>query len=362
MSSATRDLPTIGLFDIMQIDPTDPADHGDVYRRRLDHLATADALGLEIAFTAERHFMPHYRCPAASAWVGAASQRTSRIRLGVLAYTLPLHPPVQLAEEIAVLDHLSGGRLEVGVGLGHRVQELEALGIDPSERIEIFQERLAVMEALWTGNAVSLETRHTSLRDVAITPTPAQQPHPPVWYAGVDAGAAGWAGVHGLSVAVGFAPLRDLLPAAAAFRQGAAEVATAYPGAVRPPGAGRVALMRHVYVAETDERARDEMIDDIHRLQSLGAESPGDRPDRRDAAAAEQARLVREEIFIAGSPETVALQLSLAQTALGMNVFLGNVYAAGVDDARIERAIRLLATDVKAALAALPAPSAPISA
>ena len=125
----------LGLFDIMQVDPTDPADTAEVYRRRLDHLALADELGFAVAFTAERHFMAEYRCPAPCAWLGAASQRTRRIRLGVLAYTLPLHPPVALAEEVAVLDQLTGGRLEIGLGLGHRPEELVAVGVDPARRV-----------------------------------------------------------------------------------------------------------------------------------------------------------------------------------------------------------------------------------
>src|SRR5688572_6989500 len=147
----------LGLFDILQVDPTDVAGHGEVYARRLDDLAFADELGFAVAFSAERHFMPGYRCPAPGPWLGAATQRTQRLRLGVLAYTLPIHPPAALAEEIAVLDHLSGGRLEVGVGLGHRAEELVALGVDPAQRIAVFQERLAILRALWSGGRASLQ-------------------------------------------------------------------------------------------------------------------------------------------------------------------------------------------------------------
>src|SRR5215213_3790382 len=134
----------LGLFDIMQVDPLDPAEHGDVYRRRLADLAYADELGIEFAFVAERHYLQHHRVPAPTAWIGAASQRTRQMRLGVLAYTLPIHSAVQLAEEVAVLDQLTGGRFETGVGLGHRVDELSANGVDPADRIAIYQERLAV--------------------------------------------------------------------------------------------------------------------------------------------------------------------------------------------------------------------------
>src|SRR4051812_38281491 len=118
----------LGLFNIHQVDPTDNAPPHTVFERWLELLSLADAAGLRFAFTAERHFMSNYWTPAPIAWIAAASQRTSTIRLGVLAYTLPLHLPVALAEEIAVLDHLTNGRLEIGFGLGHRREELVAIG------------------------------------------------------------------------------------------------------------------------------------------------------------------------------------------------------------------------------------------
>src|SRR5680860_700239 len=96
----------LGLFDILQIDPMDSRDHGQVYERRLADLELADSLGFRYYFTAERHFMPQFRCPAATAWIGAASQRTKSMRLGVMAYTLPIQAPVALAEEVAILDWL----------------------------------------------------------------------------------------------------------------------------------------------------------------------------------------------------------------------------------------------------------------
>src|SRR4051794_16927730 len=103
----------LGLFDVMQADPLRNLSLHEVYRSRLDDLELADELGFSVAFCAERHFTSVCQCPAPGAWLGAASQRTSRMRLGVLGYTLPIHQPVQLAEEIALLDQLTGGRLDV---------------------------------------------------------------------------------------------------------------------------------------------------------------------------------------------------------------------------------------------------------
>lgn len=353
----------LGLFDILQVDPTDPADHATVYARRLDDLAYADELGFAVAFTAERHFMPGYRCPAPGAWLGAASQRTRRLRLGVLAYTLPLHAPAALAEEIAVLDHLSGGRLEVGVGLGHRPEELVALGVDPTQRISVFQERLAVLRALWSGGQVTLETAHTRVREIAIHPLPLQEPHPPLWYAGTDPGAAAWAAGQGLNLAVGFAPTERLRPTATAYvaairqrRSAQSGVDAVDTGAAPNTDGGRIALMRHVYLAESDERALDEVTDDLLRLHELrldhhghapvGDRREGSRADRRAAARASAEALVRDEVMILGGPAMVADALRRAGAALYLDLFLANVYAMGIDQERVRRTLRLLATEV----------------
>lgn len=326
----------LGLFDIHQVDPTDNDAIASGFERRLRLLALADQVGLRYAFTAERHFLPNYRAPAATAWVAAASQRTSAIRLGVMAYTLPLHLPAALAEDVAILDHLTNGRLEVGFGLGHRPEELIAIGIDPAEREQIFQERLAVMSALWEGKAVSLERPNTVVRNVAIHPLPLQQPYPPIWFAGSDPQAARWAGLRGMSLAIGFKPTPELQPAVEAFRAGQAKAEGAL------PGAGRVALMRHVSIAPTDIEAVEAMAEDLDRLQQLGSGEPGDIDQARQTAM----HMIMDESFTAGSPETVAESIQLAKQLLGIDVFLANIHAAGVSDARLEQMVRLLAEEV----------------
>jgi alkanesulfonate monooxygenase SsuD/methylene tetrahydromethanopterin reductase-like flavin-dependent oxidoreductase (luciferase family) len=336
----------LGLFDIAQIDPTDPDDSYAVYRRRLDDLALADEVGLTYAFTAERHFLVNYRCPAPTAWLGAASQRTTSIRLGVMANTLPIHSPVRLAEDVAVLDHLTNGRLDVGLGLGHRVEELIALGVDPAKRIEIFQERFMILQALWNGGQVTIDSEYNTIKEVAIHPLPLQEPHPPIWYAGGDPGATSWAGSHGMNLAIGFKPLRDLIPAAAGFKAGRIALdETLDEGETLPPA--KIALMRHLVLAETTERARTEMIDTLQMLHSPHAPAEGSRGNRRTEAAAEAERLLKQEIFIAGGPEQVAKDLLFAERALAVDVFLANIYAAGITDDQARRTIRLLGGPVK---------------
>ncbi|MGC4189690.1 MAG: LLM class flavin-dependent oxidoreductase [Thermomicrobiales bacterium] len=340
---------SLGLFDIMQVDPGRESAIADLYAQRLDTLAFADVLGYTVAFSAERHFLPNYACPSATAWVAAATQRTSRMRLGMLGYTLPIHNPIALAEEIAVLDLLSRGRLEVGLGLGHRIEELVALGVDPGERITLFQERLAILQALWSGGTIAFERGGVVARDVAIAPLPEQTPHPPLWFAGTEPAGAHWMGARGLGLAVGFKPTQALIPAVAAFLAGRAvrtpEAVESEPA--RP--AGTIALMRPVYLSDSDDRALDEIADDLLLLdEQLGnAVGPGSRADRKADAQARAEGLLRDEVMFAGGVESVAQAIVQARKTLRFDLLLANVHAAGVSDERVQRTVRRLAEEVR---------------
>jgi len=335
-----------GLFDNLQIDPADARAAGEVLERRLDDLAYADSLGMWGYFTAERHFWKAYRSVAPSAWIAAASQRARTMRLGVLAYTLPLHDPALLAEEIAFLDLLSGGRFELGVGLGHRPVELEQIGVDPATRIPRFQEEMAILQGLLSGGTATANSDFHHLKEVSLGVLPVQAPHPPVWYAGTEMNAAAWAGANGHNLAVGFTPLKNLLPVAVAFRTARAEVEK-QPDPPALANGGKVALMRHCYLSESDEAATSEMAEDLYRLNSLDPKvQDGSRANRREDAQEEVKRLLDGEIFIAGGPESVARQIRFAHQALGLDLFLANVYAAGIESERVRRSMRLLMTDV----------------
>jgi alkanesulfonate monooxygenase SsuD/methylene tetrahydromethanopterin reductase-like flavin-dependent oxidoreductase (luciferase family) len=265
------------------------------------------------------------------------------VRFGVLAYTLPLHNPVLLAEQVSVLDHLSRGRVEVGVGLGHRPQELASLGIDPARRQALFLESLVLMRRAWQGERFDHPGITFRFRELYVEP-PYQRPHPPLWYAGTDPEAARWAGHNGLSLAVGFRPLSQLQPTCDAWRAGQADMASS---------PLRLALMRSLYIAERDAQARREMVADLQRLGRLLPVSPAEASSPlqplRSTAEAEQALdwLLANEAVIAGSPETCAEAIIHAARSLRLDVFLANPYLTGVEPRRVERTLRLLATAVR---------------
>lgn len=328
-----------GIFDILQVDPERPTRVSLL--EHLGHHQYADELGLAYIFLAERHFMPLYRAATPGLLLAALATSTKQARLGTLAYTLALHHPALLAEEISALDHLSDGRLEVGVGLGHRPEEIAALGLPVEHRQALFLEVLMMMRESWSGRPISRDGGLYHLRDVLVDP-PLQQPHPPLWYAGNDPQIAGWAAKGGFSMAIGFQPDDALRAPAEAFH-----------AAEKPAGANaRLALMRHIYVAETAEQAREEIIADLMRLGAdLAANprgiphAPSQPPTRADAERQYRDQKERQ-IIVSGDAEEVAQTLAATCEALGLDVFLANVHLTGVEDERIRRTLRLYAGEV----------------
>ena len=137
-----------------------------------------------------------------------AAALTTTIRLGVSVVVLPIYHPIHLAQEVATLDHLSGGRAILGVGLG-RADEYEVFGVPTARRVRRFTEAVELMKALWTGRNVTYEGEIFQARNVTIGATAVQRPHPPVWvgshHPAAIARAArisdGWMGAGGSSIA-----------------------------------------------------------------------------------------------------------------------------------------------------------------
>ena len=176
-----------------------------LYEDRLQLLAAADEAGFFCYHLAEHHATPLGMAPSPALFLTAATQRTRRIRLGPLVYLLPLYDPLRLIEEVAMLDQLSGGRLELGVGRGVSPYELRNFGVDPENSRAMFDEALAVLVAGLTQERLSFAGAHYQYRDVPIELHPLQQPYPPLWYPTHTPTSIEYAGRHGFNF-VGLGP------------------------------------------------------------------------------------------------------------------------------------------------------------
>ncbi len=187
-----------GIFDSLD-QGTSPA--AQVLRERVKFAQTAERLGIDHYHVTEHHGTPLSVCPSPNIFLAAISQRTRRMRLGALVYVLPAYNPLRLAEEISALDHLSDGRLDVGVGSGISPYETALFDVPADEMKPRYAEALdLLLTTLATGRI-----QHTGPLlpdyDATLSITPLQSPYPPIWYASSNTRSAIWAGQHDVNFA-----------------------------------------------------------------------------------------------------------------------------------------------------------------
>jgi alkanesulfonate monooxygenase SsuD/methylene tetrahydromethanopterin reductase-like flavin-dependent oxidoreductase (luciferase family) len=129
-----------------------------------------------------------------------AAARTTRLRIGTGVSLAPFYHPLRLAEEVALLDVFSGGRVNWGAGRGFARVEFENFGVPPEESTSRFHEAVEIVLRAWTDERLSFAGRHFRFDGVEVLPKPTQQPHPPVWMAATSEGAIEWAAGRGFSI------------------------------------------------------------------------------------------------------------------------------------------------------------------
>jgi probable F420-dependent oxidoreductase len=155
----------------------------EIYAAVLDQVAYAERLGFDDIWLSEHHFVDDAYSPSMLAIGCAIAARTKRVRIGTSVLLLPLHDPVRVAEDAATLDVISNGRLELGLGVGYRVEEFSGFNVDASERAQRMDEGIEIIQRLFAGERLTFEGRHYTYRDIQLFPQPVQRP-PKLWIAG----------------------------------------------------------------------------------------------------------------------------------------------------------------------------------
>lgn len=323
----------------------------------LERIALSEQLGFHEAWFAEHHHSDYSLLPSPNLVIAAASQRTRRLQLGNLVNVLPFHDPLRVAEEAAMLDLLTGGRLAVGVGRGIRRDEFAQYGFDRAEAQARFEEAIEIILRAWRGERFSHVGRFWRYHDVAPRPRPLQQPHPPLYYGAITAASAEQVARRGWHLAQARAPLDDVAAIVARYRAARA-------AAGLPPEEGHVVLVRDIYVAETDEQAWAEATPAILRFWETSITNelrtdpltPADLPRLtrpfpyyRGGATLEQ--FAAWGVTLIGSPATVAAKVREIAATIEPTSLVG-VFAFGtLTHAQVVRSMELFATRVMPAVA-----------
>lgn len=332
-----------GVFDWIDRRAATPLHQ--LYEERLRLVEAADAAGFFCYHLAEHHATPLGMAPSPGVFLAAAAQRTRRIRLGPLVYLLPLYDPLRLIEEVCMLDHLSGGRLELGVGRGVSPHELGYHGVDVARSREMFREALAVLVAGLTQERLTYQGEYFRYEDVPLELQPLQRPYPSLWYATSNRESVPWAAAQGMNM-VGLGP-------AAAFRPFVDEYWPVWEQHRHDPGrlnahvaAPRMGMNRQVVVADTDAEA-EAIARAAHPEWALSfLKLWRDHGDTTYDHRVDLEANLRHETILCGSPARVREQVARLIEVSGCNYVTCAFAWGGLSYEQSWRSLRLFAEDV----------------
>ena len=171
-----------------------------VYETALERFSIMDQTGYDAVWLAEHHFSSFSVCPSVHLMGTMAAARTKRLRIGTAVSLAPFYNPLRLAEEVALLDVLSGGRVNWGAGRGFERSEFAAFGIPGEESAARFHETVDIVLQAWTNQRLTYQGKFFQYEGVEVLPKPFQTPHPPVWMAASSTPAIEWAASRGHSI------------------------------------------------------------------------------------------------------------------------------------------------------------------
>lgn len=339
----------------------DPERGHRLYREHFDQLALCDTLGFDAICFNEHHMSPYGGMPSPNLIVAAMTQRTERVKLGIMGNCLPIRGhPIRVAEEVALLDVISGGRIISGFLRGIP-QEFLAYNVDPRESRERFDEAWDLIIKAWTAEEpFDWEGKYFRYRGVSIWPRPLQRPHPPVVFAGNTAESVEWAARRKVALGSSMFPTESLKGTFDYYRRQCAAHGWT-------PGEEHITTQRHIYVAESGARAREEAEPHLNYFfQVLMAQFRSERVQQVRNEALNSARSyeykadgARPKLWeltfdrcqtdgysIIGDPDHVIGELRAQQQALGFGAIMGFFHFGSMPHDLAEKNLRLFAKEV----------------
>ncbi|MBI3452714.1 MAG: LLM class flavin-dependent oxidoreductase [Rhodospirillales bacterium] len=322
----------LSAFSVQDHYPTRGRTVAELYRELIGQAELADELGYDSFFVAEHHFHEYGVIPNPAVMIAALAAHTKRIRLGSAVAILPFHHPLTVAENYAMADLLSGGRLVLGVGSGYLKHEFAGYAIDGAEKRERFDEALAVLKRALAGERLDFKGKFTAFDSVALNVLPVQRPTPPIYVAVLKREGAYFVGRQGHDImCVPYASVdrfEEVGAMAAEFRKGRAEAGLA-------PETGDGLFAFHTHVAESDAACRREAAEafDLYVETRLYAK----RQTFDD--------ILKSGLGLFGSVDTVVEKL-VRLREMGVNHVMALMNFGLMTDDRVRRSMRLMAEEV----------------
>lgn len=286
----------------------------DLFEYEVECVGYAEELGFDGVWLGEHHFRPNV-CPSILSFAAFMAARTKRIRIGLGVLVLPLYNPLRLAEDVAMVDILSKGRLDIGLGRGYNRMEFNAFSVPEEQTRNRFVEILDILRQAWTKDCVHHHGEHYQVNGVRVVPKPLQKPHPPLWIGASSADSVRLAGAQGIPFLCD--PVHN-------FEQ-AADLVRLWTSTAKEAGhetAGvELAALRPMWVAETSQEAvKDrpvwvpQALEEI-RSKPLAQHTPdpsrGFEPGSTlvEATGRPMEEIIEDNTYIVGDPTTVVRKL-----------------------------------------------------
>ena len=297
-----------------------------VYGRALERVDVMERSGVyDAVWLAEHHFSAFSVSPSVSVMGTMVAARTERLRIGTAVSLAAMHHPVRLAEEIALLDVLSGGRVNWGAGRGNDPTEFRVFGLDLERSYALFRENVEIVLAAWRDERLTYHGDFHTFEGIEVLPKPLQRPHPPVWMAASSPDAVAWAASAGHSILMDpHSSHADIGVKYRSYRRGLADAGHSADGRVIP-------MARLIAVARTDEEAREvavrgtrwtvgSMSDPARRGYSRSIRPAGSRRAEQDTR--DRVERYVDDVVIHGSPGRVAEQIRALREEIGLHYLL----------------------------------------
>jgi alkanesulfonate monooxygenase SsuD/methylene tetrahydromethanopterin reductase-like flavin-dependent oxidoreductase (luciferase family) len=300
-------------------------------------------LGFDLIALGQHHLATPYQQPSSVPFLARLAAETGSMRIGILVFLLPLHNPLDIAEQVATLDAISHGRMIVGVGLGYRPEEFAAFGIPMSERVPRLLEGLEVMQRLWAQDQVEYSGRFYRVPSSQSTIRTVQQPHPPIWIAANQDVAVRRVGKLGHTWIMNPHVTLDLLrQQVEVYRSSLAEAGHPFPS--------ELPLLREAWVAPTREQAWAEAGPFLASKYQVYESWGQDKVVPADQHFARPLEDLARDRFMIGTPDDLLSEADRYARELGATTLILRMQWAGMPQEQVLKAIQLLGEAVVPAL------------